>query len=121
VPESLVALVDDLMFASRIAEAARPRALTLSRVRSPEALLERSRESSPLVVILDLDADRLEPLRALEALAAEPALAGLRTIGFVSHVDVERARAARAAGCEVLSRGEFVRELPALLGGLRPS
>lgn len=116
-PESLVALVDDLMFASRIAEAARPQSLALSRVRSPEALLERSRELGPGLVILDLDADRLEPLRALAALAEDPALAGIRVIGFVSHVDVERARAARAAGCEVLSRGEFVRELPALLSG----
>jgi len=116
--ESVVALVDDLMFASRIAEAARPAGISLGRVRSPEALRERCRGASPGLVVLDLDADRLEPLRALRELLAEPALSGVRVVGFVSHVDVQRAAAAREAGCEVMSRGDFVRELPALLAGL---
>lgn len=116
-PESVIALVDDLMFASRIAEALRPRAIPSSRVRTPAALIDRFRESRPGLVILDLDADRLEPLRALAALAAEP-IAGTRVVGFVSHVDVERARASREAGCEVMSRGDFVRQLPALVAGL---
>lgn len=113
-----IALVDDLMFASRIAEAARPSGVGLSRVRTPEALLEQCRESRPGMVIVDLDADRLEPLRAIRELTAEPSLAGIRVVGFVSHVDADRMRRAREAGCEVLSRGAFVRELPALAAGV---
>jgi len=110
----VVALVDDLMFASRIAEATRPAGTASSRFRSPEALLEHCRAVATRLVILDLDADRLRPLQALETIRADPALAGIRVVGFVSHVDAARTNAARAAGCEVLSRGEFVRALPGL-------
>lgn len=117
-PAGVIALVDDLMFASRIAEATRPSGISVSRVRTPEALLEQCREAAPGLVLLDLDADRLDPLRAIRELAADPGLAGVRMVGFVSHVDAERTRAAREAGCEVLSRGAFVRDLPALAAGL---
>jgi PleD family two-component response regulator len=110
----VLALVDDLMFASRIAEALRPTGLPLRRVRTPEALIEACHETVPGLVLLDLDADRLEPLRALELLAAERESLRVPVVGFVSHVDRDRAQAAAEAGCEVLSRGSFVRELPAL-------
>ena len=114
----MIALVDDLMFASRIQEAARPVGAAVVRVGGPEALVARCREAPPRLVILDLDADRLEPLRALAALGGDPALRPLRVVGYVSHVDVERAEAARSAGCaEVMARGRFVKELPGLVAG----
>ena len=56
---------------------------------------------------------------ALEALAP---LAGVRTIGFGSHVDRALLDAARAAGCdEVLPRSAFFARLPELLGATPPA
>jgi hypothetical protein len=53
---------------------------------------------------------------ALAALHAEAGLAALPVVGFFSHVHVERAKAAREAGCtRVLPRSAFVEQLPALL------
>jgi hypothetical protein len=61
------------------------------------------------VVVVDLS--RPQVLEALGAIAA-----GVRTIGFGSHVDRELLEAARAAGCdEVLARSEFFRRAPELL------
>ena len=49
-------------------------------------------------------------------LDALPHLAGVRTIGFGSHVDRDLLAAARAAGCdEVLPRSEFFRRAGQLL------
>jgi hypothetical protein len=53
---------------------------------------------------------------ALIALQADSALASVQRIGFFSHVETERAQAARAAGCgTVLPRSAFVRQLDDLL------
>jgi len=53
------------------------------------------------------------------ALRADPSLASLPVVAFLSHVHAERADAARAAGCtRVLARGAFVQELPRLIASL---
>lgn len=112
----VLALVDDLMFASRIGEAARSAGLEVRSVRDPETALERSREDLPAAVLLDLDRERLRPIEAVRLLRGEPRLAGLEIVGFASHVHAERIREAEVAGCtRVMSRGAFVRALPELL------
>jgi hypothetical protein len=50
------------------------------------------------------------------ALKTDPALAGIPTLGFVSHVDSPTIEAARRAGVDrVLARSAFVEQLPELL------
>jgi hypothetical protein len=98
----IVAWVPDLMDRSKISSASPGVAFvrTLSELEAVEA---------GDVVLLDLARPD-----ALEALAALPA--GVRTIGFGSHVATDVLDAARAAGCEqVLPRSAFFTRLPALL------
>jgi CheY-like chemotaxis protein len=111
--DRVVALVDDLMFLSRIREAARARGLEVTGVRTVTDLLAACRDV-PRLVIMDLDRDR--PPEALGALRAVPALSSVPVVGFFSHVHPERARQAREAGCtRALPRSAFVQELDALL------
>ena len=111
----IVLLVDDLMFASRIREAAKATGAVVASARTAAQALDACRAGAR-VLIADLDSPRLPALDAIRALAADPALAAVHTIGFFSHVETETARAAREAGCRtVLPRSAFVRELPALL------
>jgi len=113
-------LEDDLMFLSRIREAAKTAGAGVVVVRTREALLEACRVEPPGLVLADLDSPRLGAIDAIRALKAEPDLAAIPVVGFFSHVNVESARAATAAGCErVLARGAFVQELPRLLGAPR--
>lgn len=64
--------------------------------------------SDPSVRLVVVDLSRPGTLDTLPALAA----AGVRTIGFGSHVDHDLLEAARAAGCdEVLPRSAFFRRL----------
>ncbi len=111
----IVAFVDDLMFLSRIREAARARGLEVQGARTVADLLAACREP-PRLVIMDLDRARPPAADALAALRAEPAFASLRIVGFFSHVHAERGRQAREAGCtHAMPRSVFVQELDSLL------
>jgi DNA-binding NtrC family response regulator len=110
----VVAFVDDLMFLSRIREAASRQQVEVQSARKVPQLLAACAEGARLV-ILDLDSPRLDTAAALAALQSEHA--ALPVVGFFSHVDVEKARRAQAAGCgRVLPRSTFVQKLDALLG-----
>lgn len=114
--DRVIAFVDDLMFLSRIREAAKARGLEVQGARTVADLLAAGREA-PRLVILDLDRTRPPAREALAALRAEPALAAVPVVGFFSHVHAERGREAREAGCtKVMPRSVFVQELDALLG-----
>lgn len=111
----LVALVDDLMFLSRIREAAAGPGTEVKAVRNAVALIEACRDA-PALVLADLDSPRLRAADAIRALRADPVGSGLQVIGFVSHVNAAGAQDAIAAGAsKVMARGAFVRELPALI------
>lgn len=111
----LIALVDDLLFLSRIREAGRAVGIEVRGVRGASDLLAAAREQARLVLV-DADSERLPWQAALSALRAEPALRALPVIAFVSHVRADLAEAARAAGASrVLARSAFVKELPELV------
>jgi CheY-like chemotaxis protein len=109
----ILSLVDDLLFGSKISGAARHAEVALKTVRSAEAALEAARAATPSLVILDLDAARLRPLEVVAALKADPTLASVRLVAFVSHVHADLIAAARAAGVDdVFARSGFVAALP---------
>jgi len=113
---TVVALVDDLMFLSRIREAAKASGIEVRAARRLPELLAACRPA-PRAVFVDLDRPQLPVEEALAAFKADTDLASVPVVGFVSHVQADRAQAARNAGCtRVLARSAFVRELPALLG-----
>ncbi|HSB61818.1 MAG TPA: hypothetical protein VLI67_08870 [Vicinamibacteria bacterium] len=111
----VIAFVDDLMFLSRVREAARGAAVEVKPVRKTDDALAAARAGAALLVV-DLDSLRLPWAQAVAALRADPAIAGLPVVGFLSHVNADAAREARAAGVtQVLARSAFVRELPQIL------
>lgn len=103
----IVALVLDLMFASRV----RGVAPDAEVVRTAEALLEAVSSGTRLVLV-DLQAAGAEA--ALEGLAGRAA--GVRVVAWGPHVMEEALSAARGAGADdVLPRGAFVKALPGLV------
>jgi hypothetical protein len=111
---AVVVYMDDLMFLSRIRAAAAAQGVTVRAARKVPDLVEVCRQGVRLV-LMDLDS-RLPTTEAIAAVKAEPDLFGLPIVGFFSHVHIERAQAARAAGCTwALARSAFVRQLDGLL------
>lgn len=104
----IAAFVDDLLFRSKIHAAASATGAAVSFVRDPnDASIAAAR-----LAILNLDAPRA--VEIISALAASHP--SLRLVGFVSHVNADRIREARAAGpIEVMARSAFVAALPSLL------
>jgi CheY-like chemotaxis protein len=120
VTTTVAALVCDLMFLSRIREAASASGLELRAARSSADLLEAA--NGARLVIVDLDDRRASATAAVNALRARPETAALPVIGFFSHVHAERARDAVRAGCtRALPRSVFVEQLAEILNEARAS
>jgi len=117
----VIALVDDLLFASRIREAARGAGVEVRTLRRSEEVSAALRAGSPLLLV-DADSDRLQWAETIAAVRADASLAAVPIVAFFSHVHADRAAAARAAGASrTLARSAFVQELPRLLAAAAPS
>jgi PleD family two-component response regulator len=112
----VLALVDDLMFRSKIKSAASQLGVAVTFAGSRDAALAAMRTTVPTLVIFDLNNPRTDPLGTLAAMKNDPALASIRSLGYVSHVDVATIDAARSAGVDdVLARSAFTANLAELL------
>jgi DNA-binding NarL/FixJ family response regulator len=113
---SVVAVVDDLLFGSKLRAAARAGGRPIHFIRSHDGVLAAVRETGARLVIIDLDSPALAPQGVIEELRASPEGAAIRIVGFARHTHPDILRAARSAGCEAMPRSSFVELLPELMG-----
>jgi CheY-like chemotaxis protein len=113
----VVALVDDLFFQAKLAETARLVGVELRTCGTPDAMLAEIAQAPPKLIVVDLNARS----NALEAVERVRSSAGhIPLLGFLSHVQVELAEKARAAGChDVMPRSKFTRDLATILGQVK--
>lgn len=109
----VVALVDDLFFQMKLIETAKQLGVELRTCATADALADEIGARVPKLVVVDLNA-RSNPLEAIERVRASRPQIPL--IGFLSHVQVDLAERARAAGCpEVMPRSKFTQNLATIL------
>ena len=112
----ILAVLDDLMFSSKIKTAANQLGVALTFARSTEGALAAMRKDAPSLVIFDLNNGRLNPLGIVAAMKADASLAAIPTLGYASHVQTDVINAARHAGVgEVLARSAFAMQLGDIL------
>jgi CheY-like chemotaxis protein len=112
----ILAVLDDLMFTSRIKTAAKQLGVSISFARSTPDALGQMRSSAPSLLVLDLNCARADPLGLVAAMKQDPALAAIPTLGYVSHVHTQLIEAARQAGVdEILARSAFTEQLAHIL------
>lgn len=110
---AVVALVDDLFFQAKILETAKQLGVELRTCTTPDALAAEIVRESPKLIVVDLNA-RGNPIEAIERVQASDG--GIPLIAFLSHVQVDLAARARAAGCrDVMPRSQFTRDLATIL------
>ena len=110
----VLAVVDDLLFQSKIEAAALQAGVAVNVARDRHALLSGSDHPSWALTFIDLELIADDPLAVLTHVKQLAPSAPV--IGFCSHGDVELQERARQAGCDVvMPRSAFVRELPQLL------
>lgn len=109
--KTVIAVLQDMIFESRIAAVAAACGVPVRFVRDPGGVEDAIGAAGGVLLDLNLNESVLELVRGLRA--ARPSLP---MVGFLSHVQKELAREAAAAGVDpVLARSQFVQELPDLL------
>jgi PleD family two-component response regulator len=112
----ILAVLDDLMFTSKIKTAATQLGVPVSFARSAAAAVAAMQKAAPSLVIFDLDNPRTSPLAIVASMKADQTLANVPTVGYVSHVNTDLIDAARKAGVgDVLARSAFTQQLADIL------
>lgn len=112
----IVGLMDDLFFQMKVLETAKQLGLQFKVAATADSLMELV-ATSPKLVIVDLNA-RNGAIAAIERVRAEKN--DVRMLGFLSHVQVDLAEQARAAGCdEVMPRSKFTQNLAQILSSAK--
>jgi hypothetical protein len=111
-------LVRDLLFVSRITEAADHFGVPAESARDAEQLASVARGARLIIVELG----HPHAMHAFELLASDPQTASIDSIGFVGHAQLDVMETAKALGCRrVLAKGQLAAELPRLFQALKES
>ena len=111
----IVAVLNDLMFQVKIQEAAKWAGLEAVFVQTQQDALAHAKEN-PAVIILDLNHSAAEPLETIAKLKNNLETSKVKLLCYVSHVQVDLQKEARARGCDtVIARSGFSQNLPAIL------
>ena len=114
--KTIIAVVDDMFFASKIRAAADALGVSVNFARSQDGLLAKLEDSKAALVIVDLHNRNLDVgslAKRTKAFGKEIVL-----VGFFSHVETELQRTAIASGFDrVIPRSVFTKELGEILRG----
>ena len=114
--QAIIAVVDDMFFASKIRAVAEAVRVEISFPRSLEVLVQKARETKPRMIVVDLHNQKIDSNALAQALKSDEQLRDIRLLGFFSHVQTELQRNAMAAGFnQVIPRSVFARDLPKIL------
>jgi CheY-like chemotaxis protein len=115
---TIIAVVDDLFFASKIRGTAEQLSVPVRFARTAEALIDAARRDSPSLIICDLHSQKVDPIELAKTLKTDEGLRHIPLLGFFSHVQTELQSEAQQAGFDrVIPRSAFTRDLPDILSG----
>ncbi len=114
--KKILAVVDDLLFTVKISDAAKRVGLDVQFLKSEHDVLEEAKHEKPLLIILDLNNNSVEPLDLISKLKGDGHLKGISLIGYLSHVQGELKQKAHEAGANiVMARSAFSQNLQQIL------
>jgi CheY-like chemotaxis protein len=115
---SVIAIVDDLFFASKIRGTAEALGVTVSFPRHADGVKEVIQQNPPALILCDLHSEKFDSLSLARTLKADDATRHIPLVGFFSHVQTELQKAAEDAGFDrVIPRSLFTKNLAAILSG----
>ena len=114
--KKILAVVDDLLFTAKISDAAKRVGLDAEFLKSEQDVVEKAAQEKPLLIILDLNANSVQPLKLIEKLKSNGDLKQISLIAFLSHVQGELKQKAQEAGANmVMARSAFSQNLQQIL------
>ncbi len=113
--KKILAVLSDLFFSVKIAEAAKRAGMAVEFVKDAKELVEKARHK-PTLIIFDLNFEAVDPLKLISKLSGNSEIKGTSLIGYLSHVQGELKQKAQEAGCDmVMTRSAFSQNLPQIL------
>ena len=113
---NILAVVDDLLFTSKISGALEPAGHSVKVLSSPAAALIHTHTHRPDLVIVDLGVQGGDPIDMIRILKTELALP---VLAFTRHTDLDGQQRASEWGCDrVVARSEFFLDINAIVGSM---
>src|SRR5215831_17959048 len=84
----ILAVLDDLFFTVKINESAKRAGMPIVFVKSEKDALDKAGEK-PALIIVDLNCAKIDPLKLIAELKANPETEPISVIGYLSHVQGE--------------------------------
>ena len=114
--KKILAVVEDLLFTVKISDAAKRVGLDVEFLKSAHDVVEKATHEKPLLIILDLNNNSVEPLPLISTLKDNGDLKNISIIGYLSHVQGELKQKAHEAGANiVMARSAFSQNLQQIL------
>ena len=114
--KKILAVVEDLLFTVKISDAAKRAGLEVEFVKSERDVIEKATNESPLLVILDLNFNAVQPLKLIAKMKSNGEMKQISVIGYLSHVQGELKQQAQEAGANiVMARSAFSQNLQQIL------
>jgi PleD family two-component response regulator len=114
--KKILVVVDDLLFTVKISDAAKRAGLEAEFVKSEKDVIDKATNEKPLLIILDLNNNSVQPLELISKLKGDGDLRHISLIGYLSHVQGELKQKAQEAGANiVMARSAFSQNLPQIL------
>ena len=114
--KKILAVVEDLMFTVKIADAAKRAGLDVEFVKSERDVIEKAAHEKPLLIILDLNFSAVQPLQLILKMKSDGEMKQISVIGYLSHVQGELKQQAQEAGANiVMARSAFSQNLQQIL------
>ena len=116
--QTILAVVDDMFFAAKIRATAEALKVEIAFPRNNDLLMAKLGEQKPDLILVDLHNQKIDPIELARQLKGKDEFAGVRMLGFFSHVQTDLQRAALEAGYDqVIPRSVFSRDLAQILTG----
>jgi PleD family two-component response regulator len=113
--KKVLAVVSDLFFSVKIADAAKRAGMQVEFVKESQEVLEKAKQK-PSLIIFDLNFESIQPLKLIGKLKGNSDYKGVSLIGYLSHVQAELKQKAQEAGADmVMARSAFSQNLPQIL------
>ena len=114
----IILVAQDLFFLGRIDSLAAPLGFEVNRASSKQDLVQQISATQPELILVDLECEESLWISALEHIKQIDF--GNPVISYGPHEDLDKFKRAEALGSNMaLSKGQFTRDLPKILGELK--
>jgi PleD family two-component response regulator len=106
--KSILAVVNDVFFYTKLRDALKPHGYTLEKARSQEDVTEKAQALKPAAIVMNINDESLDAFKAVQALKADDRSKSIPILAFANHEDVEGWKLAKMLGVtKIVSRNEF--------------